>query len=52
MGAQYQAIQFYKKQGFEYFDKHHFILGKDVQTDWLLKKHSSHKKAYSISKTP
>jgi ribosomal protein S18 acetylase RimI-like enzyme len=33
-----RAIQFYKKQGFQYFDQHIFMLGNDAQTDWLMKK--------------
>lgn len=33
-----RAISFYKKWGFEKFGEHPFILGDDVQTDWLLKK--------------
>lgn len=32
------AIEFYKKLGFEIFGEHHFILGNDVQDDWLMKK--------------
>lgn len=32
------AISFYKKWGFEKFSSHQFILGDDVQTDWLMKK--------------
>jgi ribosomal protein S18 acetylase RimI-like enzyme len=32
-----RAIQFYKKNGFVEFDKHLFKLGKDVQTDLLMK---------------
>lgn len=33
-----RAIDFYSKQGFEKFSEHEFILGNDVQTDWLMKK--------------
>jgi ribosomal protein S18 acetylase RimI-like enzyme len=33
-----RAISFYKKFGFEKFGKHDFVLGNDVQTDWLMKK--------------
>lgn len=33
-----RAIDFYQKWGFEKFSEHPFILGKDVQTDWLMKK--------------
>lgn len=33
-----RAINFYKKNGFEEFDKHIFILGDDEQTDILMKK--------------
>lgn len=33
-----RAIDFYIKWGFEKFDEHEFILGSDVQTDWLMKK--------------
>ena len=33
-----RAISFYKKFGFEKFGEHDFVLGKDVQTDWLMKK--------------
>jgi GNAT superfamily N-acetyltransferase len=32
-----RAIQFYKKNGLVEFDKHFFKLGKDVQTDLLMK---------------
>ena len=32
------AIEFYKKWGFEKFAEHDFVLGNDVQTDWLMKK--------------
>jgi ribosomal protein S18 acetylase RimI-like enzyme len=31
------AIDFYLRWGFEKFGEHDFILGKDVQTDWLMK---------------
>lgn len=33
-----RAIAFYLKWGFEKFGEHEFVLGNDVQTDWLLKK--------------
>ena len=33
-----RAIDFYKSWGFEIFGEHEFILGDDVQTDWLMKK--------------
>jgi len=33
-----RAIDFYKKWGFERFGEHDFVLGSDVQTDWLMKK--------------
>jgi diamine N-acetyltransferase len=33
-----RAIDFYTKWGFEKFGQHEFILGTDVQTDWLMKK--------------
>lgn len=33
-----RAIAFYKKWGFEEFGSHPFVLGKDVQTDLLMKK--------------
>ena len=33
-----RAIDFYAKWGFEKFGEHDFILGNDVQTDWLMKK--------------
>lgn len=33
-----RAIEFYKNWGFEIFGEHKFILGNDVQTDWLMKK--------------
>ncbi|MEI9945379.1 MAG: GNAT family N-acetyltransferase [Chitinophagaceae bacterium] len=32
------AFAFYKKWGFEKFAEHDFVLGNDVQRDWLLKK--------------
>ena len=31
-----RAIQFYLKWGFEKFAEHEFVLGDDVQTDWLM----------------
>lgn len=33
-----RAIDFYIKWGFEKFGQHDFVLGKDVQTDWLMKR--------------
>ncbi len=33
-----RAISFYNKWGFEKFSEHDFLLGDDVQTDWLLMK--------------
>lgn len=33
-----RAIDFYHRWGFERFSEHDFILGKDVQTDWLMKR--------------
>lgn len=33
-----RAIEFYTRWGFEKFSIHPFILGHDVQTDWLMKK--------------
>jgi ribosomal protein S18 acetylase RimI-like enzyme len=33
-----RAIDFYKRWGFEKFGEHDFILGNDVQKDWLMKK--------------
>jgi hypothetical protein len=32
-----RAIQFYEKNGFKTFDTHHFMLGKDLQTDIMMK---------------
>lgn len=32
-----KAIEFYKKNGLQIFDKHIFRLGNDEQTDWLMK---------------
>jgi len=31
-----RAIEFYRKWGFEKFAEHDFVLGNDVQTDWLM----------------
>jgi len=31
------AIRFYQRHGFQKFDEHSFYLGKDKQTDWLMK---------------
>lgn len=33
-----RAIQFYKKNGFSIFDKHIFVVGKEAQTDWMMKR--------------
>lgn len=33
-----RALKFYKKWGFEIFDECDFILGNDLQKDWLMKK--------------
>jgi diamine N-acetyltransferase len=33
-----RAIDFYSKWGFEKFADHDFVLGNDVQRDWLMKK--------------
>lgn len=33
-----RAIDFYEKWGFEKFDETDFLLGNDVQRDWLMKK--------------
>ena len=33
-----RAISFYTKWGFEKFGEHPFVLGDDVQSDWLMKK--------------
>ena len=33
-----RAIAFYRKWGFEKFAEHDFILGNDVQRDWLMKR--------------
>jgi diamine N-acetyltransferase len=32
------AIRFYERWGFEKFAEHEFVLGNDIQTDWLMKK--------------
>lgn len=34
----HRAIEFYRKWGFEKFGEHDFVLGNDVQTDWLMKR--------------
>lgn len=34
-----RAIAFYEKNGFQKFGEHTFVLGRDAQTDWLMKKH-------------
>ncbi|PWT97138.1 MAG: GNAT family N-acetyltransferase [Bacteroidetes bacterium] len=36
-----KAVEFYTKWGFERFGEHPFILGDDIQTDWLMKKEVS-----------
>lgn len=33
-----RAISFYQHWGFERFGEHQFLLGTDLQTDWLMKK--------------
>ena len=33
-----RAIAFYKRWGFEKFSEHRFLLGTDLQTDWLMKR--------------
>ena len=33
-----RAIDFYSKWGFEKFGDQKFVLGDDIQTDWLMKK--------------
>jgi ribosomal protein S18 acetylase RimI-like enzyme len=33
-----RAINFYKSWGFERFSEHAFLLGTDLQTDWLMKR--------------
>ena len=33
-----RAIDFYTKWGFTKFDETDFLLGDDIQTDWLMKK--------------
>ena len=33
-----RAIEFYQKFGFEKFGEHDFVLGDDIQKDWLMKK--------------
>ncbi len=32
------AMEFYKKMGFEFLDKHIFVLGTEIQTDFTMKK--------------
>ncbi len=34
----HRAIQFYERWGFEIFADHDFLLGNDLQKDWLMKK--------------
>jgi len=34
----YRAIRFYKKWGFEIFSEQDFVLGNDIQRDWLMQK--------------
>ncbi|HVZ25679.1 MAG TPA: GNAT family N-acetyltransferase [Sediminibacterium sp.] len=33
-----RAIRFYRSFGFEKFAEHDFVLGKDIQRDWLMRK--------------
>jgi ribosomal protein S18 acetylase RimI-like enzyme len=33
-----KALNFYEKNGFEKFGTHSFLLGEDLQTDWLMKR--------------
>lgn len=33
-----RALHFYTQWGFEKFAEHEFLLGNDIQTDWLMKK--------------
>ncbi len=33
-----RAIDFYTRWGFEKFSDHEFVLGKDIQNDWLMKR--------------
>jgi diamine N-acetyltransferase len=33
-----RAVHFYRRWGFEQFASHKFLLGKDLQDDWLMKK--------------
>ena len=33
-----RAIAFYQRWGFEKFSEHKFLLGRDLQTDWLMKR--------------
>lgn len=33
-----RAIAFYTRRGFEKFSEHSFLLGSDLQTDWLMKR--------------
>jgi ribosomal protein S18 acetylase RimI-like enzyme len=34
----HRAINFYEKMGFEIFDRHIFLLGRDVQYDWWMRR--------------
>jgi|HubBroStandDraft_1064217.scaffolds.fasta_scaffold38616_2 diamine N-acetyltransferase len=34
----HRAIAFYKKMGFDIFDRHIFLLGQDVQYDWWMRR--------------
>lgn len=36
------AIKFYQKMGFEFLDKHTFVLGTEVQTDFTMKRYLVH----------
>lgn len=38
-----RAIRFYRSFGFERFGEHPFLLGTDVQTDWLMKRQPAQK---------
>jgi ribosomal protein S18 acetylase RimI-like enzyme len=34
----HRAIAFYEKMGFGIFDRHIFLLGQDIQYDWLMRR--------------
>lgn len=42
------AIEFYKRFGFEQFGTETFVLGTDVQTDWLMQKRFNHRDAFLL----